>query len=354
MAERARRRQGAGRAQLAFGTSGGLEARGHLGVERFLWAAGLPSVARHLKVLPYAVISTGSLLGGGVPPAPAGEKCSIRRTTAGLTDQQLAASERATSSSSGTESSTPAAWLSSTTYPALGRGPDNRADHALQHPVSIQGPTFRTTRDGSTRGIRDRSAAGPTRECSPRRQIRESSAAGLRASELANNSGIIGHAQFSDGGFGDIGLQWRHVSVSGSVAVVHNTLAVNESADLPAGDIPGPITFNVTFNSGALSGGLSRQHNQIIVSPPSLSERKSTRPVNPGKALPSIPRVRNNATNTGILGGGQLTQGGANHALLQWQCVKVDGKVTVMDNVLSISVLDRPSAPITISNVTFA
>jgi hypothetical protein len=39
---------------------------------------------------------------------------------------------------------------------------------------------------------------------------------------------------------------------------------------------------------------------------------------------------------------------------LQWQCVKVSGKVTVIDNVLSISVLDRPSAPLTISNVTFA
>ncbi len=34
--------------------------------------------------------------------------------------------------------------------------------------------------------------------------------------------------------------------------------------------------------------------------------------------------------------------------------MRVRGKVTVVDNVLSISVLDRPSGPITISNVTFA
>jgi hypothetical protein len=54
------------------------------------------------------------------------------------------------------------------------------------------------------------------------------------------------------------------------------------------------------------------------------------------------------------MAGGQLSAGGTNHALLQWQCVRVPGRVVVMDNVLSISVLDRPTGPITISNVTFA
>jgi hypothetical protein len=57
---------------------------------------------------------------------------------------------------------------------------------------------------------------------------------------------------------------------------------------------------------------------------------------------------------SGIVAGGQLASGAANHALLQWQCVKVRGRVVVMDNVLSISMKDRPSGPITISNVTFA
>jgi hypothetical protein len=40
--------------------------------------------------------------------------------------------------------------------------------------------------------------------------------------------------------------------------------------------------------------------------------------------------------------------------MLQWQCVKIHGKFTVVDNLLSIRVHDRPSGPITISNVTFA
>ena len=170
----------------------------------------------------------------------------------------------------------------------------------------------------------------------------------------ANNSGIISHAQFSDGGFGDVGLQWRHVGVGGSVAVVHNTLAVDASADLPPGDVPGPLTIsNVTFNSRALDG-VSKQRDRVLVSPPDVDQRASSRPVDLGRPLPHDPAVIDQAANTGILKGGQLSAGGANHVLLQWQRVKAPRKVTVIDNVLSISVLDRPSGPITISNVTFA
>jgi hypothetical protein len=170
----------------------------------------------------------------------------------------------------------------------------------------------------------------------------------------ANNSGILNHAQFSTGGFGDVGLQWRRVSVSGSVAVVHNTLAVDESSDLPPGDVPGPITINnVTFNSQAL-GGVSRPHDQVLVSPPDVFQVASTHIVDRGKPLRHNPAVINQASNTGFLIGGQLGGGAANHVLLQWQCTRVRGRVTVMDNVLSISMQDRPTGPITISNVTFA
>ena len=179
-----------------------------------------------------------------------------------------------------------------------------------------------------------------------------------RGAELlnaTNNSGIVSHAQFSDGGFGDMGLQWRNVSVAGSVAVVHNTLAVDTTNDDFPADVPGPITIsNVTFNSQALGGRQSRSRNQVVVSPPDYLDRASTHGVNLGTALPQSRNVRNESTNSGILAGGQLSGGGSKHVMLQWQCVKVGGKVTVVDNVLSISVLDRPSAPINIANVTFA
>ena len=74
----------------------------------------------------------------------------------------------------------------------------------------------------------------------------------------ANNSGIVNGAQVSTGGFGDDGLQWNNVSIAGSVNIVHNQLSIDESSDLPPGDVPGPIVVsNVTFNSGALESGVS-------------------------------------------------------------------------------------------------
>jgi hypothetical protein len=172
----------------------------------------------------------------------------------------------------------------------------------------------------------------------------------------ANNSGIISDAQFSDGGFGDVGSQWSNVSVNGSVAVVHNTLAVDESAaaDLPADDNPGPLTIsNVTFNSQALAG-VSKARAQVLVSPPDIFQAVSSHRVNLGRPLPHDPNVVDQTANSGILKGGQLSSGGTSHVVLQWQCVNVPGRVTVMDNVLSLSVADRPTGPITISNVTFA
>ena len=171
----------------------------------------------------------------------------------------------------------------------------------------------------------------------------------------ANNSGYLNHAQFNAGGFGNDGLQWRNVQVDGSVDVVHNTLAVDASADLPTGDVSGPITIaNVSFNSGALRGSLSGRSTQTLAAPPAVYQRMSSLPVNLGKALPQDPAVINNAGNSGVLKAGQFAQGAANHVLLQWQGVQMRGPVKVIDNVLAISVLNRPSGPITISNVTFA
>ena len=175
----------------------------------------------------------------------------------------------------------------------------------------------------------------------------------------SNNSGILDHAQVSDGGFGDDGLQWRNVRVDGDVDVVHNTLAVDAAADYPSGTpanyVAGPITVNnVTFNSGALNGVRPGGRGQLVLSPGQTFQRRSSLPLKFGHALPSDPDVIANATNTGILHSGQLAAGGANHVLLQWQGVHVRGPVKVIDNVLAISVRNRPSGPITISNVTFA
>ncbi len=171
----------------------------------------------------------------------------------------------------------------------------------------------------------------------------------------SNNSGTVDGAQVATGGFGDDGLQWNNVAVAGSVNVVHNQLAIDESSDLQDNDVPGPILVsNVSFNSGTLEGNISNKSNQIVVAPPRVFEAKSTHKTDPGVPLPQDPTVRQDTTNSGVIKGGQVAAGAANHILLQWQCVKVGGSVTVMDNVLTISMQNKPTGPVVISNVTFA
>jgi len=74
---------------------------------------------------------------------------------------------------------------------------------------------------------------------------------------LATAGAEIYFNQFSAGGFGDIGLQWRNVHVAGPVSLVHNTLSVDVT-----GENTGPINIsNVVYNSGTLTGRhLDRLH----------------------------------------------------------------------------------------------
>ena len=335
-----------------------------------------PGVARHLSVLPYAVISPGNdatdattagVATTGVRPKYRDTRIINPPNDRWLTNQQLGS-------------------LNGATVYLEWNGIDHNRGLVLVHNIiQIQGvgpttgpitlsnirfpfrvPTFApleivTTSSAASASAQPQATIATSHSGAAHAKVRTLTAAAKtspRGAELlnaTNNSGIISHAQFSDGGFGEIGLQWRNVSVTGSVKVVHNTLAVDTSADPSTTDVPGPINVsNVTFNSGALSGRLPRSRNQVVVAPPDLYQRVSTSPVNLGQPLPQSRKVRNESTNTGILAGGQLSAGGSKHLMLQWQCVKVTGSVTVEDNVLSISVLDRPSAPISISNVTFA
>ncbi|WP_406699639.1 hypothetical protein V5E97_12335 [Singulisphaera sp. Ch08] len=176
--------------------------------------------------------------------------------------------------------------------------------------------------------------------------------------DSSNNSGILSHNQFSDGGFGDLGLQWRNVQVAGRVAVVHNTLSVDLSADSQedstVGGKTGPISIsNITFNSGALDQVPGVPSAQRIISPPPQHSRLSIHRPNRGSSLPHDPRVMNDATNSGIMTGGQFSAGGLGFGFLQWRGVKIPGKVTIIQNVLSIKLGDKPTGPVRISDVTF-
>jgi hypothetical protein len=299
-----------------------------------------PGVARHLAVLPTFVISPGDLPAEGETSVRVGGRVLNPPNDRWLTNQQLAAA-------SGTDIFLQ--W----------NGIDYRNGLVIVHNIIKISGVGPTTGPITISNIRFPFRVPPVAPLTITTSRAAASAIDPSDEPIllntANNSGILSHAQFSDGGFGDVGLQWRNVSVDGSVVVAHNTLAVDASSDLPPGDVAGPITIsNVTFNSGALEGVRSRPRDRILVSPPDIFQRASSRPVDPGQPLPRDRAVRDESTNSGFMAGGQLAAGGANHALLQWQCVKVAGKVRIIDNVLSISVADRPSGPITISDVTFA
>jgi hypothetical protein len=176
------------------------------------------------------------------------------------------------------------------------------------------------------------------------------STAGETIINRATNSGIVWHNQFSDGGFGDIGMQWRNVHVHGQVTVVHNTLSIDV-----ASKNTGPINVsNVAFNSGALNGSaLGPNVKEIIAPPPYFSRIPGVR-ADRSKPLPHDPNIIDHSTNSGILIGGQFSARGLGHIFLQWRNVKIHGPVTVMDNVLSINTCANGSGPITVSHVTYA
>jgi hypothetical protein len=164
--------------------------------------------------------------------------------------------------------------------------------------------------------------------------------------DASTNSGVLLGSQFSDGGFGDIGTQWRNVKIHGMVSVVHNTMAVDVS-----GNDTGPISIsNVAFQSGALDGAKGIR----IVTPPNYWNKLHIGKKGTASALSHSPAVVDNASNSGILEGGQFATGGMGHIMLQWQRVGIPGSVTILDNVLSISITGQRTAPITIQNVTFS
>jgi hypothetical protein len=166
--------------------------------------------------------------------------------------------------------------------------------------------------------------------------------------DQATNSGILVHNQFSGGGFGDIGMQWHNVHVAGPVSLVHNELSVEA-----LGENTGPINIsNVVYDSGTLTGG-NRPFLRTIIAPPPFYSRVPFFRRDLGSPLPHDPNVVDQATNSGILLGGQFSARGLGHIMLQWRGITVPGPVTVMDNVLALTTGDHGSGPITISHVTF-
>jgi len=168
----------------------------------------------------------------------------------------------------------------------------------------------------------------------------------------ATNSGRIIASQFADGGFGDIGLQWQNVQVSGNVEATHNSLSVQPEntgqglitvADVSFTTSPAAFTPSSSSGGGALP-------NDPAVGP-------QVTPVTPRLPVPTQPGMSrygdNSATNSGLVSQSQFADGGFGDVGLQWSDVKIQGDVQVVHNSLSIQPEGSKLAGISVQNVTF-
>jgi hypothetical protein len=186
------------------------------------------------------------------------------------------------------------------------------------------------------------------------------------------NSGRLVDAQFNDGGFGDVGLQWRKVSVGGSVTAVHNSLTVQpknngqrlitvQGIQFPSTPAPSPTPPRerlrpVPNNPAVIASDGNSVRKKLPKPTGPLSPRFSTPFGGPGtKTLPysgNYPLV-NAATNSGLLRSGQFDAGGFGDEGLQWQKVHVGGNVQVVHNSLSVHPEGSMLAGISVSNVSY-
>jgi hypothetical protein len=161
----------------------------------------------------------------------------------------------------------------------------------------------------------------------------------------ATNSGTLSSNQFLDGGTGDIGLQWRDVTVNGSVRIEHNSCSINVVGDA---SVTGPITVSgIVFNSGWAASGTKKDTLYLT---PAAGLGKGTTATSAVIAVGGI----NTASNSATLTGGQFLDGGMGQIGLQWQHVTINCPIRIVNNVFSVTVSGTNTQDVTVQDVTFA
>ena len=175
---------------------------------------------------------------------------------------------------------------------------------------------------------------------------------GSSPGNAATNSGRITSSQFADGGFGDIGMQWQTVHVSGSVEVTYNSLSVQ-----PENSNQGLITVaDVSFSASPPAFTPSQTSSDGVLSsvPAVITQGTAVSPSLPVPTSPGTPRSQaNSATNSGLVSQSQFADGGFGDIGMQWSNVSVEGSVQVVHNSLSIQPEGSNAAGISVQNVVF-
>jgi hypothetical protein len=202
----------------------------------------------------------------------------------------------------------------------------------------------------ATPGFATTAPSGPVSPVTP--SATPGTATGSGSSNDATNSGRIVASQFADGGFGDIGMQWQNVQVSGNVEATHNSLSVQ-----PENSNQGLITVaDVSFTSSPSAFTPSQSSGSGVLSPDPAVVTQGT-PVTPKLPAPTNPGMSrylsNSATNSGLVKQSQFADGGFGDVGLQWSNVKIQGDVKVVHNALSIQPEGSKLAGVSVKDVTF-
>jgi hypothetical protein len=157
----------------------------------------------------------------------------------------------------------------------------------------------------------------------------------------ATNSGTLSGNQFLDGGTGDIGLQWRDVTINGAVRIEHNSCSINVVGDAAA---TGPITLSgIRFATGWSASGAAS--DCLFLTPSAAGLAAAPKGIAASGAA--------GASNAAMLTGGQFLDGGMGQIGLQWQHVTINSPVRIVNNVFSINVSGTNTRDITVQNVAF-
>ena len=234
-----------------------------------------------------------------------------------------------------------------------------------QGPITVDGLVFGQVAAGTARqAVATQSAPVATAASTlPAARVRAAAARGATLHAAATgplendtlNSGRIVNAQVNDGGFGDLGAQWRDVRVGGSVSAVHNSLSIE-----PRNNGQGLITIkNVNFPStpaASLTPAVQPLPGHTARPVPALVGRdgKFVRQTLPTPTRPFENRDQvNEATNSGTIANAQFNDGGFGDVGLQWAHVKVRGDVKSVHNSLSIQPKGEGLAGVDVENVSF-
>ena len=156
----------------------------------------------------------------------------------------------------------------------------------------------------------------------------------------ATNTGAIISSQQADGGFGDIGLQWSHVTVGGRVATQHNGLQIQPGFNNVGSITTGQKEFGLPAQAGLMQATPNGSVPPVTSSGPAGTATGS----GPGNA----------ATNSGRITSSQFADGGFGDIGFQWQNVQVSGSVEVTHNSLSVQPENANQGLITVADVSFS